>query len=119
MENIVGANIETNRKNMNMTQSQLAEKLNVSRSVVSKWENGKTIPDSYLLPSLAKALNVTINDLFNHIDEKNDYVKEDFVKEHNDKLVNKYKLLMIMSTITLFTPASAFLGTLLEYSSLF
>ena len=119
MENIVGANIATNRKNMNMTQSQLAEKLNVSRSVVSKWENGKIIPGSYWLPLLAKALNVTINDLFNHIDEKKDYVEEDFVKEHNDKLANKYKLFMIMSTITLFTPASAFLGTLLEYSSLF
>ena len=41
----VGENIKNIRKKNNITQEELAEKLNVTRQAVSNWENGKTEPD--------------------------------------------------------------------------
>lgn len=114
MNEKMGQIIFNKRKDRGITQEEFAEKLGVSRSAVSRWENGKTLPDTYLLPLISKILDLPITLLF----DLENYERE-FVKEHNEKLSNNYKLLMIISTIILFTPASAFLGTLLESSSLF
>lgn len=47
------------RKELNMTQAQLANKLNVSDKVISKWETGRGIPNTYILNDLAKALEIS------------------------------------------------------------
>lgn len=47
------------RKEKNMTQEQLAEKLGVSDKSISRWENGNTMPDISLLVELADILNTT------------------------------------------------------------
>ena len=47
-----------------LTQSELAEKLDVTDRAVSKWENGNCIPDASNIQELCKILNITINDLF-------------------------------------------------------
>ena len=49
------------RKEKNMTQEQLAEKLNVARQTVSKWETGETIPDVDSLKKLASLLEFSID----------------------------------------------------------
>lgn len=53
------------RKSKNMTQRQLAEKLNITDKAVSKWERGLGYPDISILSSLAEALGVTANELLN------------------------------------------------------
>ncbi len=59
----IGKYIATCRKNKKITQEQLAEKLGVTSKSVSRWENGKTMPDVSLFHPLCKELNITINDL--------------------------------------------------------
>lgn len=51
------------RKAKNMTQEQLAEKLGVSNRSISRWENGKTMPDLSLLPAVSEELGVSISEL--------------------------------------------------------
>ena len=50
----VGRFIAQNRKNLNLTQKELAEKLGVTDRAVSKWENGRSIPDVGIIESLCK-----------------------------------------------------------------
>ncbi len=51
------------RKNHGYTQDDLAQKLNISRQAVSKWETGTTIPDLETLLKLSKLYHITINDI--------------------------------------------------------
>ena len=51
------------RKSKNMTQEELAFQLNVSRTTVTMWENGESLPRSNLLPKLAQILGCTVDDL--------------------------------------------------------
>ena len=51
------------RKEKNMTQEVLANKLNIGREAVSKWENGKCLPDISIFPQLSKELGITVNEL--------------------------------------------------------
>lgn len=60
---VTGEIIKKFREQEGMTQSQLAEKLMVSNKTISKWENGKGLPDISLLDELAKALNVSLIEL--------------------------------------------------------
>ena len=57
---MVGKNIKLFREQKNITQSELAEKLNVTRQAVSNWENEKTEPDIDTLHKIASALDVPI-----------------------------------------------------------
>jgi len=60
----VGKNIKKLREIRNVTQKQLAKALNISYQAISKWENEVTIPDTVMLPQIAKFFQVTIDDLF-------------------------------------------------------
>ena len=59
----IGKYIATCRKNKKITQEQLAEKLGVTSKSVSRWENGKTMPDVSLFHPLCDILDISINDL--------------------------------------------------------
>ena len=59
----VGNFIMNKRKELGMTQQQLADKLKVSFQAVSKWENGITYPNIEILYELAIALNVTVDEI--------------------------------------------------------
>ena len=59
----IGKFIAECRKRENLTQMQLAEKLNITDRAVSKWENGKSMPDSAIMLDLCKILKITVNDL--------------------------------------------------------
>ena len=58
-----GDNLKLIRKNKKMSQEQLAEKMNVSRQSVSKWENGEAYPEMNNILELCKIFNCKINDL--------------------------------------------------------
>lgn len=59
----IGRFIAECRKNNNLTQMQLAERLSITDRAVSKWENGKSMPDSAIILDLCKELKITVNDL--------------------------------------------------------
>ena len=59
----LGANIAAYRRQSNMTQLELAEKLNYSDKAVSKWERGEAVPDVITLAQLARQFGVTVDDL--------------------------------------------------------
>jgi len=56
--------IEQRRKQLGLNQTELGRRLRVKQQQVSKWEKGETLPDSKRLTSLAKALEMDVNDLY-------------------------------------------------------
>lgn len=62
----LGEKVKQLRKESNLTQEQLAEKLFVSRTAVSKWESGKGYPNIESLKSLAKIFSVSIDELLSN-----------------------------------------------------
>jgi len=60
---VTGAVIKNLREKKNLTQAELAEKLNVSDKAISKWENAKGYPDISLLEPLANSLGVSVAEL--------------------------------------------------------
>jgi len=60
---VTGAVIKNLREKKNLTQAELAEKLNVSDKTISKWENAKGYPDISLLEPLANSLGVSVAEL--------------------------------------------------------
>lgn len=60
----IGMFISCCRKEKNLTQAQLAEILGVSDKSISRWENGKTMPDISLYEPLCKSLDIQISELF-------------------------------------------------------
>ena len=54
------------RKDNNMTQEDLAEKLNVSRQTISKWETNVVIPDADNIVSICKLFNITTDELLDY-----------------------------------------------------
>lgn len=59
----IGNFIAKRRKEKNLTQAGLAEKLNVSNKTISKWETGKCMPDYNVIQSLCDELGITISEL--------------------------------------------------------
>ena len=56
----IGKFIYDLRKKYNLTQKELADKLNVTAQAVSKWENGRGVPDIELLKKLSEEFDVSI-----------------------------------------------------------
>lgn len=70
----IGKFICRRRKELHMTQKELAEKLGITDRAVSKWENGRCMPDLSLLQPLSRYLEVGINDLLSgEIIEEKEY----------------------------------------------
>lgn len=59
----IGKFIAACRKEKNLTQMQLAEKLNITNRAVSKWETGKSCPDVSIMMKLCDILGITVNEL--------------------------------------------------------
>lgn len=72
----VGAFITQCRKEKKLTQAQLAEKLNITDRAVSKWETGKSMPDSSIMLELCEILGITVNELLMGEREKRESYKE-------------------------------------------
>ncbi len=61
----IGEMISSLRKEKGMTQSDLAEKMNVTDKAVSKWERNLSCPDVNSIPKLAEVLGVSVDELMN------------------------------------------------------
>ncbi len=71
----IGNFIEKKRKEQNLTQAQLAEKLGVSNKTVSKWENGKCMPDYGVIQPLCTELKVTVSELMDGEEQAQDSIR--------------------------------------------
>ena len=60
---LIGNFLTQKRKEKNMTQAALAEKLGVSNKTISKWETGKCMPDYSVIELLCKELDITVAEL--------------------------------------------------------
>ena len=70
----IGKFIAECRKKNNLTQMQLAEKLNITDRAISKWENGKGMPDSSIMLDLCNELKISVNELLcGELIEMNNY----------------------------------------------
>lgn len=110
----IGRFIALKRKEASLTQMQLAEKLNITDRAVSKWENGKAMPDSSIMLQLCDTLKITVNDLLSgEVVEMENYNKEmenkliEIIKEKEQK--DKQLLMLewvigILSCLLLFIP---------------
>ena len=61
----IGKFIAESRRGQGLTQMQLAELLNITDRAVSKWERGKSLPDSSIMLPLCDILKISVNDLLN------------------------------------------------------
>lgn len=101
----IGKFIAEERKNKNITQEQLAEKLYITDRAVSKWERGLSLPDADKMLELCDILDINVNELLNgeKIDMK-DYEKntQELLLElaKQDELKNK-RLIMDMWVLTI------------------
>lgn len=62
-QEMIGKFIAACQKEKGLTQTQLAEKLNITNRAVSKWETGKSIPDAAIMLDLCKILGISVNEL--------------------------------------------------------
>lgn len=90
----IGRFIAECRKKQGLTQMQLAEKLNITDRAVSKWETGRSLPDSALMMELCEILNITLIDLFSgeviSVDNYNEKLEKNLLemvkqKEESDR----------------------------------
>ena len=95
----IGRFIAERRKNKNLTQAQLAEKLGITDRAVSKWENGRSLPDSSIMLELCELLEITVNDLLSGevvlMDEYNKEMEKKMLELVKEKESADKKLLVI------------------------
>ncbi len=90
----IGEKIAELRKQNKMTQRELAERLNVSDKVISKWETGKSLPDVETMMRLSKVLGVSISELYESV-EKDDTRK---IEAYSEERVWQYKKYSIVAS---------------------
>ena len=99
----IGNFIKQKRKEKNITQNELSEKLNITNRAISKWENGICMPDSGIIPKLCEILSITINDLFSgevvDMKDKKNQLEKTLLeiikqKQENDKKLLSMEILM-------------------------
>ena len=99
----IGKFIAECRKKNNLTQAQLAEKLNITDRAISKWENGKAMPDSSIMLELCEILKISVNELlsgevikmenYNEIAEEN-LLEMERQKEESDRRMLRLEIVI-------------------------
>ena len=117
----IGKFIAECRKKENLTQMQLAEKLNITDRAVSKWETGRAMPDSSIMLALCEVLKISVNDLLSGevitMNENQKELEQKLLevmkqKEESDRHLLRLEIVIgILSTIILIVPI--LLGALL------
>lgn len=103
----IGKFIASCRKEQGMTQANLAEKLGITDRAVSKWENGKSMPDSGIMLELCELLEINVNELLSG--EKIDMNNYEEKTEENlrqvlnrvEKILNENRVLKLAIAILL------------------
>lgn len=106
----IGKFIAECRKKNNLTQMQLAEKLNITDRAISKWENGKAMPDSSIMLDLCNELKISVNELLSgeviKMDNYNEKLEQNLIdmvkqKEETDRKMLKLEIVVgYISSIT-------------------
>ena len=106
----IGKFIAECRKKNGLTQAQLAEKLNITDRAISKWENGKSMPDSSIMLDLCNELKISVNELLSgeviKMDNYNEKLEQNLIdmvkqKEESDKKMLKLEVVIgYISSIT-------------------
>lgn len=100
----IGKFIAECRKKNNLTQMQLAEKLNITDRAVSKWENGKAMPDSSIMLDLCKELEISVNELLSgekiEVNNYNQKAEENFIrlKQSEERIEKKMQIIQTIFT---------------------
>lgn len=110
----IGRFIAERRKLENLTQFQLAEKLGVTDRAVSKWENGRAMPDSSIMLELCSILKISVNDLLKgemvSMENYNKELESNLLetikqKERSDKSLLTLEIVLgVLSVIVLLVP---------------
>ena len=85
MEQTIGKRIMQHRKQLGMTQDQLAEKLGVTAQAVSKWENDQSCPDITMLPKLAEIFGISTDELLGRAPEPATHRAERVDRDEEDE----------------------------------
>lgn len=98
----IGKFIASERKKKKLTQIELAEKIGVSNSAVSKWETGNGMPDYSVFSNLCKTLDITVNELLaGERNTKDDKVISEYMKIRDKKNKTKIVGVLIVSVLIL------------------
>ena len=84
----IGEKIAEVRRLNKLTQRDLAEKLNVSDKVISKWETGKSLPDVETMLKLSKILGISISELYECVEETDTEKKRNIAKKECGNIRN-------------------------------
>ena len=108
----IGKFIAQRRKEKNMTQAELAEKLNITDRAISKWETGKGMPDSSIMLDLCNELDISVNELLSgemiKMENYDKMAEENFIKLQKEKEDSDKRLLF----------SEAIIGTIITVSFL-
>lgn len=108
----IGRFIAESRKKVKLTQMQLAEKLGITDKAISKWETGKSMPDTAIMLQLCDILEISVNELLSgekismeNTNQKNEQLLLDMSKElerKNKTVWTSMWVIMIISMTALF-----------------
>lgn len=105
----IGKFITKLRKEKGLTQEELASKIPISRQAVSRWECGKTIPDSQTLLILSEIFNVTVNELLYgerkskiNVEQIENITLDLLNSNNNKKNIIKWLLIIIVGAVIIF-----------------
>ena len=115
----IGKFIASVRKEQNLTQEELAEKLGITAKAVSKWECGKGLPDASIMIDLCKILKITVNDLLSGEKVTKEQYQEKLEaniidtidysnKKDNEKNKKIAKIIMLFGIFIIFSAFSMF-----------
>lgn len=86
----IGEKIKESRKTKNLTQQNLADKLNVSRSAVSNWEIGRNYPDIQMIVLISDLLDISLDQLLKGDEEVVGKIANDTKMRKNKVIKSKY-----------------------------
>ncbi len=110
----IGKFITEQRKSKNLTQSQLAEKLFVTDKAVSKWERGKSMPDSAIMLELCAILDISVNELLNGTKmQKEEQNTEQLLLAMANEIAKKNKTIWTAMWVIMVVSIIALLGGLI------
>ena len=106
----IGKFIAKCRKDKNLTQEELADKLNISNKAISKWETGRGMPDASIMLELCAYLGITVNELLSGEKlEEGEYKEKaneniiNIVKESENNKKVKNKIIIFLTIIIIFS----------------
>ena len=111
----IGRFIADCRKQKNLTQIQLAEKLGITDKAISKWERGIAMPDTSIMLELCEILGISVNELLNGEKinmENNDNKKEELLLEMAKELERKNKTIWTNMWIIMIVSMTALLAAM-------